>query len=70
MSVADVFDALTTNRAYRAAMTFEQAWRVMDEEVAKGRLDPDGTAALKEVVAVSGIRRDPMAPGSISGLFR
>ena len=70
VSVADVFDALTTNRAYRAAMTFEQAWRVMDEEIAKGRLDPDGAAALREVVAVSGIRRDPMAPGSVSGLFR
>ena len=70
VSVADVFDALTTNRAYRAAMTYEQAWRVMDEEIAKGRLDPDATAALREVVAVSGIRRDPMAPGSVSGLFR
>jgi putative two-component system response regulator len=70
VSVADVFDALTTNRAYRAAMTFGQAWRVMDEEVDRGRLDTDATAALKEVVAVSGIHHDPASPGSISGLFR
>ncbi len=69
VSVADVFDALTTNRAYRAAMTFEQAWRILDEEVAKGRLDADGSAALKEVVEVSGVRRDPAASGSVSGLF-
>jgi putative two-component system response regulator len=70
VSVADVFDALTTNRAYRPAMTFEQAWKVVDDEVAAGRLDPAVTEALKEVVAVSGIRRDLDAPGSVSGLFR
>jgi HD-GYP domain-containing protein (c-di-GMP phosphodiesterase class II) len=70
VSVADVFDALTTNRAYRAAMTFDQAWTVLDDEVEKGRLDVDATAALKEVVKVSGIRRDPAESGSVSGLFR
>ena len=70
VSVADVFDALTTDRAYRAAVTFEQAWRVLDEEVGKGRLDPAATEALKEVIAVSGIRRDPGAPAAISGLFK
>lgn len=70
VSVADVFDALTTNRAYRPAMTFEQAWKVVDEEVAKGRLDPAAAQALREVIAVSGIRRDPGAPAAISGLFK
>jgi len=70
VGVADVFDALTTNRAYRPAMTFEQAWKVIDDEVGQGRLDPDSSKALREVVAATGIRRDPDAPAAISGLFR
>jgi putative two-component system response regulator len=70
VSVADVFDALTTNRAYRPAMAFEQAWKVIEEEVDQGRLDVDSSNALREVVAATGIRRDPGAPTAISGLFR
>jgi putative nucleotidyltransferase with HDIG domain len=70
VSVADVFDALTTTRAYRPAMTFEQAWQEIDGEVARGLLDPDSVTALKEVVAVTGIRRDPGAPAAVSGLFK
>ena len=70
VSVADVFDALTTTRAYRPAMTFEQAWKVIDEDVTRGRLDPDPVKTLKEVVGTTGIRRDPEAPAAISGLFR
>ena len=31
-AVADVFDALTTNRPYRAALSFAQARRMIDEE--------------------------------------
>jgi putative two-component system response regulator len=70
VSVCDVFDALTTTRAYRPAMTFEQAWNVIDADVAAGRLDPVVASALREILAVSGVRRDPSAPGSVSGLFR
>lgn len=70
VSVADIFDALTTDRAYRPAMTFEQAWCVLDEEVGMGRLDPAATESLREVIALSGIRREPEAPAAISGLFR
>jgi putative two-component system response regulator len=70
VSVADVFDALTTNRAYRAALTFEQAFLVLEEEVRKGRLDAGCAAALKDVVAISGIRSEPASPGPMSGLFR
>ena len=70
VSVADVFDAITTGRAYRDAMTFEEAWRVLDEDVAQGRLDPAATEALREAIAASGIRRDPEAQTGISGLFR
>jgi uncharacterized domain HDIG len=70
VSVANVFDVLTTTRAYRPAMTFEQAWNVIDEDVARGRLDPDLVKALKEVVATTGIQRDPGVPAAISGFFR
>ena len=69
VSVANVFDVLTTTRAYRPAMTFEQAWSVIDEDVARGRLDPDLVKALKEVVATTGIQRDPGVPTAISGFF-
>lgn len=70
VSVADMFDALTTTRAYRPAMTPEQAWRVIDEDVARGRLDPAATEALRDVTSLSGVRRDPGAPAAISGLFK
>ena len=53
-----------------ALIHVEQAWEEIDEEVARGRLDGDSVTALKEVVAVTGIRRDPGAPASISGLFK
>ena len=35
-AIVDVFDALTTERPYRRAMTFEQALRALDEEVERG----------------------------------
>jgi putative two-component system response regulator len=70
VSVADVFDALTSSRAYRPALTFAQAWKVIDDDVAAGRLDRDVTAALKEAVAGSAVRHDPRVTGSVSGLFK
>ena len=70
ISVADMFDALTTTRAYRPAMTFEQAWAEIDDGVRLGRLDAAVVGALKEVVAVSGIHREPSQPASLSGIFR
>ena len=39
-SVADVYDALTTSRPYRAAMTRSEALEVMEKEKAKGWWDP------------------------------
>lgn len=69
ISVGDVFDALTTTRAYRPAMTFDEAWSTVDGDVRMGRLDAAVVEALREVIAVSGIRRDPNEPASTSGLF-
>lgn len=50
MAVADVFDALTSARPYRAAMSLEEAFAVLLSE-AGTKLDPDCVAALRRVVA-------------------
>ena len=41
LSIVDVFDALTTDRPYRAALGLEEALRIMEQEVDKGWWDPD-----------------------------
>ncbi len=39
MALADVYDALTTERSYKAALSIEQALKMMEEEVHKGWWD-------------------------------
>lgn len=41
MAIADIFDALTTDRPYRPSMTCERAFRIMREESEKGWWDKD-----------------------------
>ena len=50
VAVADVYEALTADRPYRAAMPYEQAIAILDEETG-GHLAHDVVAALKAVVA-------------------
>ncbi|AWB23664.1 HD-GYP domain-containing protein [Methylobacterium currus] len=50
VSVADVFDALTANRPYRAAMPVPKALGIMREEVGTA-FDPACFAALERVIA-------------------
>jgi putative nucleotidyltransferase with HDIG domain len=47
-AVADVFDALTTNRPYRVALSFEQA-RAMIEAQAGRHFDPQVVAAFRRI---------------------
>ena len=47
-AVADVFDALTTNRPYRVALSFEQA-RSMIEEEAGSHFDPQVVDAFRRI---------------------
>jgi putative nucleotidyltransferase with HDIG domain len=47
-AVADVFDALTTNRPYRAALSFEQA-RSMIEEESGSHFDPQVVDAFRRI---------------------
>lgn len=50
VAVADVFDALTADRPYRAAMTVDTALRILDEESGTA-LDPRCVTALKRGLA-------------------
>ena len=57
ITTADIFDALTADRPYRAAMPVKQALAIMDGEVGSA-IDAACLAALKTVVA----RGLPVAP--------
>ncbi len=50
LAVADVFDALTQDRHYRAGMSLEQAFGILDEQ-APHALDANCIAALKRFMA-------------------
>ena len=49
IAVADTFDALTTNRAYRAGRSPEKALAIMEKE-AGTQLDPQCVAVFKEII--------------------
>jgi len=40
LTIADVYDALTTTRSYRAGFSHEKTVRIMTEDAAKGHFDP------------------------------
>jgi putative two-component system response regulator len=40
MAIVDVYDALTSQRAYRNAMTHEQAMKIFSKDTADGKFDP------------------------------
>jgi HD-GYP domain-containing protein (c-di-GMP phosphodiesterase class II) len=50
ITVADIFDALTADRPYRAAMPLDQAYAIMTKEVGSA-IDADCFAALQAAVA-------------------
>lgn len=39
VTIADIFDALTTERSYRKALTVEEAFAIMQQEASQGKLD-------------------------------
>lgn len=55
VTVVDIFDALTTTRAYRKALTAETAFEILEEEVGKGWWDGEVVDELRGVIAVSGV---------------
>jgi putative two-component system response regulator len=41
LQVADIYDALTTERPYKLALSHEQAFTLMEEEIRRGWRDPE-----------------------------
>jgi putative two-component system response regulator len=68
MAVADIYDALVTDRPYRKGMTREKALHILNDEVAQGKLDRSVVDAL--VVLLSGQREtgsDSTKPDTVAG---
>jgi putative two-component system response regulator len=68
VTIADIFDALTTDRAYRGALRVDTAFEILAEGVQKGWWDHDAVALLKAVIDEDGLSgsaslRDGLAAG-------
>jgi putative two-component system response regulator len=53
LTVVDVYDALTSDCPYRSAMSSEEAFKIMQEEVSKGWWDRQLVAEFRKVIAAS-----------------
>lgn len=49
LQIADVYDALTTERPYKAAHTPEEAFRILDEEASRGWRDIELLTLFREI---------------------
>jgi putative two-component system response regulator len=54
MAVADIYDALVTDRPYRKGMSREKAFNILNGEAANGKLDPAVVTALETLIHGSG----------------
>ena len=52
MAIVDVYDALTTNRSYRAALPQEKAFSILDDEARKGWWDKSLIKEFKKLVVI------------------
>lgn len=50
VAIVDIYDALTMDRPYRKAMSIEQAFSILEEDIKKGLLDSTIVGILKEIV--------------------
>ena len=50
LQIVDVYDALTTSRPYKPALTVEEALAVMKKEVGKGWWDPQVFAEFERLI--------------------
>jgi putative two-component system response regulator len=68
LQLADVFDALTTDRPYRAAMSIDAALSTMEEETRRGWWDRDLFEAFRKLVGnghMASDRREAVRSGSL-----
>jgi len=49
-AIADIYDALTTKRPYRDAMTPEEALKILRRESMEGLIDPEVVATMQRIV--------------------
>jgi putative two-component system response regulator len=49
LQLVDIYDALTTQRPYKPALSHEQALKILDEEAARGWRDPELVSMFAEV---------------------
>jgi putative two-component system response regulator len=61
VTVCDVFDALTTTRAYRRALSHEEAYEILSDEVRRGWWDGEVLGELQAAVAEMGTHPTPEA---------
>jgi putative two-component system response regulator len=59
LQIADIYDALTTNRPYKRTLTSEEALRTIREEAKKGWRDPDLVERFAEILPMF---RTPTVP--------
>ncbi len=73
LSVADVFDALSSKRPYREAIPHDHCLGILRENAARGGLDPDLVRLFCEVHATSPAEpagRPPREPGPLGSLCK
>jgi HD-GYP domain-containing protein (c-di-GMP phosphodiesterase class II) len=51
MSAVDIYDALTTDRPYRNAISQDKAFAILNKEAREGKLDQEVVANLSEAVS-------------------
>ena len=59
LQTVDIYDALTTDRPYRKALSVEEAFSVMREEVRRGWWDASLVEALERLIHGSTVRHSP-----------
>ncbi|MFZ0641034.1 MAG: HD domain-containing phosphohydrolase [Candidatus Acidiferrales bacterium] len=57
LQIADVYDALTTNRPYREALTQQEAWEILQEEVNRGWWDGNVVREFRYMITTEGTSR-------------
>jgi len=71
LQIADIYDALTTARPYKLALSAEEAFRILDEESRRGWRDPELVSLFQECCHRIEIRHRPADPDpSKPGVFQ
>jgi putative two-component system response regulator len=69
LQIADVYDALTTNRPYRTALTQSEAWVILQEEVKRNWWDESIVREFRYMITTEGHSRPAEHPNT-SGVLK